>query len=86
MKRSATRRLYSTANASIGFIATAVILIALWAFLTPNVIGQEMSSARAVAMGSAGIALAKGVDAAWYNPANLGFCALPSFTVATVRD
>ena len=54
-------------------VQTAVILAATLIFLIPsNVAAAGRSSARGVAMGEAVTALATGIDAARYNPANLG--------------
>ncbi len=53
------------------FTVTALALVWLMAVVPAS--AQGISSARSVAMGSASISLAKGVDAARYNPANLGF-------------
>ena len=50
--------------------APAVMAVLL---LPTSVAAQGLSSARSVAMGGAHLGLAKGVDAARYNPANLGF-------------
>ncbi|HKK21389.1 MAG TPA: DUF5723 family protein [candidate division Zixibacteria bacterium] len=48
-------------------------ILALGAILSvSSVFGQGMSSARTVALGAAGTALATGIDAYRYNPANLG--------------
>ncbi|MEW6412931.1 MAG: DUF5723 family protein [Candidatus Zixiibacteriota bacterium] len=54
-------------------LVTITIVVALFALIIQNANGQGISSARSVAMGSAGISLASGADAARLNPANLGF-------------
>lgn len=55
-------------------VACLVVLLLAFAWMTPQVQANSMvhTSARAAAMGGAYTALAKGVDAAKYNPANLG--------------
>jgi len=50
---------------------TSLIAI-LIILMVPSVFSQGMSSARSVALGSASTALATGIDAARFNPANLG--------------
>ncbi len=54
-------------------LLTLTVFTALFALTALPVSGQGISSARSVALGSAGISLAKGADAARLNPANLGF-------------
>ena len=54
-----------------GFIFV-LILISMVCLVSSNAFGQGTSSARAVALGSAYTSLAKGVEAARFNPANLG--------------
>ncbi len=51
---------------------TAVIVLAALLFIATSQ-AASMSSARSVGMGRAYLSLARGVDAARYNPANLGF-------------
>ncbi len=53
-------------------ILVTVLILAIAVVTMPPVFGQGMSSARTVALGSAGTALATGIDAYRYNPANLG--------------
>jgi hypothetical protein len=54
------------------FIVAVAVLLTLTVAVAPA-LAQGNSSARSVAMGAAAISLAKGVDAARFNPANLGF-------------
>ena len=60
---------------SLGKYTFAVV--ALVALIVSGIVSpasaQGISSARSVAMGTAGMSLAKGADAARFNPANLGF-------------
>ena len=57
----------------------AIVVAALAALIVSGIASpgsaQGISSARSVAMGTAGMSLAKGADAARFNPANLGFAA-----------
>jgi len=55
------------------FLFSLLILGALLMLLSTSVKAQGNSSARAVALGSAYTSLASGIDAARFNPANLGF-------------
>ncbi|UCD63328.1 MAG: hypothetical protein JSW34_11350 [Candidatus Zixiibacteriota bacterium] len=60
-----------------------LVLSTIWlALLTAAPAAQEVSSARSVALGSAAMSLARGVDAAKFNPANLG---LKEFQVRAVE-
>jgi len=67
MKHNNQSNRVTTATWSLAVLIATLIL--LWSY---PVMAGGSSSARSVAMGGAHIGLAKGVDAAKYNPANLG--------------
>ncbi|UCE24330.1 MAG: hypothetical protein JSU74_13745 [Candidatus Zixiibacteriota bacterium] len=56
-------------------LVVSVLLLSLVLASVPATFAQGISSARSLAMGAGAIALARGVDAARFNPANLGFSA-----------
>ena len=71
MKKN-TQNTISIDTKSIQGYIFVLILISMICLISSNAFGQGTSSARAVALGSAYTSLAKGVDAARFNPANLG--------------
>ncbi len=54
-------------------LTVTVVLLSLVLGTVSATLAQGVSSARSLAMGAGAIALAKGIDAARFNPANLGF-------------
>ncbi len=72
MKRTQTSEKAVERPYLFGWVLVVICLSLVAMLLASNALASGQSSARSVAMGGAHIGLASGVDAARYNPANLG--------------